>query len=227
VLIDLETGTRYNTCNFCFPPPRADFIAGTGVTQTGRLVFQAGLESYAPQPPVVAFQTSLEPRAGDGAVMYPEFHFVPSHGGASRASALLLNPFITIDAPDIAGSYEGPFLSLADPVTGAPADPTFRGIGRMPILPRNARGTYAGQVQLYFDPNSDPFISWPFLATASDDGRVIWVAQGKAGRIIYDGVVVPAPDMTVERLDGIFRLFLNEGRTLYNSYNCPISGVIQ
>jgi hypothetical protein len=224
VLLDLEGRALLNAYNFSATVVRDDFVTGTGVTRTGRLVFQAGLETYAPRPPEVAFQTGLEPRAGEAAVMYPEFHFVPSRGGESRISALLLHPFSGVAPPDIAGGYLGPFVSLPDPITGNPPDSTFRGIGRMQISPRN-RGSFAGRVELFLNPDQPPVISWPMLATTSDDRRVIWVSQGAAGRIIYDGVVVPASDAESEafRLDGVFRLFLTEGRSLYNAYNCPIT----
>jgi hypothetical protein len=223
VLLDLEGRALLNAYNFSATVVRDDFVHGTGVTGTGRLVFQAGLETYAPQPPAVAFQTSPEPRAGDAAVMYPEFHFVPSRGGASRISALLLHPFSGVALPDISGGYDGPFVSLTDPITGNPPDPTFRGIGRMQISPRN-RGSFAGRVELFLDPDQPPIISWHMLATTSDDRRVIWMSQGAAGRIIYDGVVVPEPGAGSEafRLDGVFRLLFNNGRSLYNAYNCPL-----
>jgi len=203
---------------------RPDLLTGRGVTvpRTGSLVFQAGLETYAPEPPVVAFQTSLEPREGDATVMDSEFLFVPLRGRKSRFNTLLLHPFRDDATPNIAGNYNGPFLSLRDPITGAPADPKFMGFGTMEIL-RNDRGYFGGHVDLFLDSNPDPFISWPFLATTSDRGRVIWISQQKGGRIIYDGVVIPAPDKTVARLDGIFRLLLNDGRTLYNAYNCPVT----
>jgi hypothetical protein len=224
VLLDLEGRALLNAYNFSATVVRDDFVTGTGVTRTGRLVFQAGLETYAPRPPEVAFQTGLEPRAGEAAVMYPEFHFVPSRGGESRISALLLHPFPAVAPPDIAGRYRGPFVSLSDPITGAPADPNFMGFGTMEISSRNARGYFGGHVDFFLGTNPAPFISWPFLATTSDAHRVIWISQAKAGRIIYDGVVVPVPaDKTVARLDGIFRLFLTDGRSLYNAYNCPIT----
>jgi hypothetical protein len=207
VLLDLQGGDL--AYRFRATLARPDFLTGTGVTPTGRLVFQAELGPFA--------------GLGGDAVMAPEYHFVPARGGAGRISALLLHPFPAVDAPDIAGSYEGPFVSLPDPITGAPADPTFRGIGRMPIAPRNARGSFAGRVNLFLDSEPDPLISWPFLATTSDDGRVIWISQGVTGRIIYEGVVVPAPDQTVARLDGVFRLLFNDGRSLFNAYNCPIA----
>jgi hypothetical protein len=189
---------------------RPDFLTGTGVTRTGRLVFQADLATFAGL-------------GGDAGVMTPEYHFVPSRRGKSRISALLLHPFPGIAPPDIAGSYEGPFISLPDPITGDFPDPTFRGTGRMQISPRNARGSFAGSVRFFHDSGSDPFISWPFLATTSDNGRVIWISQGAAGRIVYDGVVIPAPDKSVSRIDGFFRLIFNDGRSLFNAYNCSIS----
>src|SRR5262249_52307219 len=122
-LLGLENPFLYN---FRATLARPDFLTGTGVTSTGRLVFQADLATF---PGL----------GGDAGVMAPEYHFVPSRGGASRVSALLLRPFPGAAGPDITGSYEGPFVSLPDPVTGAPADPTFRGIGRMQFSPRSAR----------------------------------------------------------------------------------------
>jgi hypothetical protein len=207
VLLDLESGDL--AYRFRATLARPDFLTGTGVTRTGRLVFQADLTTFAGL-------------GGDAGVMTPEYHFVPSRGDESRLSALLLHPFPGVAPPDIAGSYEGPFVSLPDPITGAPADSTFRGIGRMQISPRDARGSFSGGVKFFLDSHPDPLISWPFLATTSDNGRVIWISQGATGRIFYDGVVVPAPDKAVARLDGVFRLFLNDGRTLFNAYNCPI-----
>src|SRR5262249_5314495 len=145
VLFDLETGELFNAYNFNATLARPDFLTGTGVTRTGRLVFQAGLETHAPRPPRVPFPASPESRAGDAPVMYPESHFVASRGGASRISALLLHPFFGVAPPDIAGSYKGPFVSLSDPITGDPPDPSFTGIGMMQIS-RNDRGSFDGLV---------------------------------------------------------------------------------
>jgi hypothetical protein len=207
VLFDLESGGLYNTINFNATRTAANFITGNGVTQTGRFVFQASLGPFA--------------GLGGNNVMEPEYHFVPPGDDQGRVSALLLHPFAGIDAINIAGSYNGPFVSLADPVTGAPADRTFNGFGTMQISPRNDRGYFTGSVKLFTDTNATPLLSWPFLATTGDDRRVIWIAQGKAGRIIYDGVVVPMSDTDI-RLDGVFRIVFNNGRRLFNSYNCSV-----
>jgi hypothetical protein len=189
---------------------RPDFLTGKGVTSTGRLVFQAGLATFAGL-------------GGDAGVMAPEYRFVPSRGDASRVSALLLHPFPGVAGPDITGTFEGPFVSLPDPVTGAPADPTFRGIGRMQFSPRIARGSFGGRVELFLQPDQPPVISWPILATTSEDRRVVWIAQGKSGRIVYEAVVVPAPNAESKTtIDGVGRLLFNDGRTLFNAFNVSL-----
>ncbi len=196
VLFDLESAELFNAYNFSATMPRDDFITGTGVTRPGRLVFQADLGPFA--------------GVGGDAVMAPEYRFVPSRGDESRISALLLlHPFPSVAPPDIAGSYVGP-------------DPTFMGIVTMQISSRSDRGTFAGRVEIFPHPDQPPLISWPSLATTSDDRRLIWISQGGKGRIIYDGVVVPAPENTVDRIDGVFRLQFNDGRSLFNAWNCAL-----
>ena len=68
-LLDLGGGDM--EYQFAATLARPDFLTGTGVTSTGRLVFQADLATFAG-------------RGGDAGVMAPEYHFVPSHGGANR-----------------------------------------------------------------------------------------------------------------------------------------------
>ena len=46
------------------------------------------------------------------------------------------------------------------------------------------------------------------------------ISQGMTGRILYDGVVVPAPDAESRTfVGGFFRLLLNDGVTHYGAYN--------
>jgi hypothetical protein len=214
MLLDLEGRAQFNAYNFRFSAtvPQDDFVTGTGVAGKGRLVFQADVATF----------TGL---GGNAGVMAPEYHFVPSRGGAGRISALLLHPYPGV-ATDISGNGEGPFVSLPDPITGDFPDPSFAGIARMQIAPRSARGSFAGRVEFFLDPAQPPVISWPFLATTSDDRRVLWIAQGASGRIIYEGVVVPAPDdESGFSMNGVFRLFLNDGQSLFNAYNFNLSRI--
>jgi hypothetical protein len=134
----------------------------------------------------------------------------------------LLHPFSDVDSPDITGTFNGPFVNLPDPYTGAPADPTFYGLCSIEISPRNDRGYFPGSVELFVGTNQTPFLSWPVLATTSDKRRVIWIAQGRSGRIVYDGVVVSTPD-TETRIDGVFRILLGNGRTLFNAFNTSVN----
>jgi hypothetical protein len=215
VLLGLEGSGQFNAYNFSATVVPPDFLTGTGVARTGRLVFQAGLATY---PGL----------GGDAGVMAPEYHFVPSRSGASRVSALLLHSFPAVDPPDIAGTGEGPFISVPDPITGAPADPSFMGFGRLQIDERNDHGYFAGRVVVFLGSNPDPFLSWPFLATASDDRRVLGISQGRFGRIIYNGAIVPAPDTQSSfSMDGTFRLLLNDGRSLFNAINVNFARVIE
>ena len=73
MLFDLESGAGFNAWNFGATVTGANFLTGTGVTPTGHLVFQADLGPFA--------------GLGGNAVMAPEYHFVPSHGGQYRISA--------------------------------------------------------------------------------------------------------------------------------------------
>src|SRR5205823_6102828 len=146
---------------------------------------------------------------------------VSSRGGASRISALLLHPFPGFATPDIAGTGEGSFVSLPDPtIPGDLPDPTFMGVGRVQISSFDAdRKSFAGHVQFFLDPSQPPVFSWPLLATASDNRRVIMISQGKTGRILYDGVVLPAPDAESKAfVGGFFRLFLNDV-VQYSAFN--------
>jgi hypothetical protein len=178
---------------------RPDFLIGTGVTATGQLVFHAGLATYAG-------------RGGDAGVMAPEYQFLPARGGASGASALLLHPFPGVQTPDLSGSGQGSFVSLPDQ--------TFKGIGKVAISARNTRGSFAGRVEFFHDPTQSPIFSWPLLATASNDRRVVMISQGKTGRILYDGVVVPAQDATSKTfIGGFFRLIFTEGGTTFGAFN--------
>jgi hypothetical protein len=208
IFFNLESGGLFNTCNFNATLPNDAFMTGTGVTSTGRLVFQAELGPFG--------------GLGGHSVMAPEFRLVPRHGNAVDVSSLLLRSFPGAAGPDIAGGYLGPFVSVPDPFSGAPADPAFTGIGSMQIAPRNARGSFAGRVDLFLSPNASPFISWPFRATTDENNRVIWIAHGRAGRIVYDGVVVSDPGADV-RLDGVFRINFFDGRRLFNAYNCSFA----
>ena len=208
VLFDLADGDV--AYQFRATLSRPDLLNGTGETSKGRLTFKGDLATFAGL-------------GGDAGVMASEYRFIPSHGGASRISSLLLHPFPGLNSPDISGTAEGRFVSLPDPITGDLPDPSFMGTGRMQISPRNNRNSFAGNVQLFLDPDEPATISWPFLATTSDDRRVIWISQGRGGRIIYDGVVIPAPDAESNTfMGGFFTLLLNDGRSFYNAYNFSI-----
>jgi len=192
--------------------PSPDFITGTGVTPAGRLNFHAGLETY----------TGL---GGDAGVMTPKYHFVPPQGAASRISALMLHPFPGVATPDISGDGRGSFVSLPDPnIPGDVPDPTFTGIGLVQISPRNARGSFAGSVEFFREPGQPPVFSWPLLATASDNRRVIMISQGATGRIIYDGVVIP-PQASESNtfVGGFFRLQFFDGQSFFGAYNFNLS----
>jgi hypothetical protein len=204
VLLDLEGNARFNAWNFNATLAGPQFLTGTGVARPGRVEFQADLGPFA--------------GLGGDAVMAPEYHFVPSQ---NRVSALLLHPASGGATPDIADSYAGRFASLPDPITGAPADPTFMGAVTMQISPRTSRGYFTGRVELFLDANEAPFLSWPFLVTTRGDRRVIGISQGKFGRFIYDGALIPVEDAS-PRLDGFVRLLLNDGRSLFNTYNLTV-----
>jgi hypothetical protein len=191
---------------------RPDFLTGTGVTTTGRLVFQADLATF----------TGL---GGDAGVMFPEYHLVPPGSGPSRISGLLLHPFPGMAAPNLAGRGQGSFVSLPDPtIPGALADPRFTGVGTVQISPRNPRDSFAGEVKLFLDPNQPAILSWPLLATSSNNRRVIMISQGKTGRIVYDGVVVPGQTARSPTfVGGFFRLVFNSGGTQFGAFNFSLS----
>jgi hypothetical protein len=202
---------------------RLDFIVGTGETQTGQSFPSTGKKEI-----VVDFHAGLETYTGLGGeagVMTPQYHFVPPQGAASRISALLLHPFPGIATPDISGNGLGTFASLADPtIPGDVPDPTFKGIGQLQISPRSARGSFSGRVDFFLEQSQAPVISWPLLATASDDGRLIMVSQGAAGKIIYDGNFVPAPDAeSQDFVWGFFRLQFNDGQSFFGAINFNLS----
>jgi hypothetical protein len=216
VLLDLDSRALINTINFSATVTGADFVTGTGVASTGRLVFQAGLETYAPQPSVV-FQTRLDTGLGndlgDAAVLYPEYHFVPARGGTNRLSAILLHPFPGADTPDVAGSWRGSFQSQPTP--------TFLGDLTVAIDPRD-RGTFPGHVE--FHPRAADSFRWPFIATTSREGRIIMIAQGKAGRILYDGIALPVgADVKPTFVGGFYRLSFIDGRFDFGAINFSLT----
>ena len=191
---------------------RPDFITGTGTTSKGKLVFHADLQSFAG-------------RGGDAGVKSAKYKLVPSRGGASPISALLLHPFPGAAAPDISGNGLGSFVSLPDPtIPGDVPDPNFKGVGKVRISPRNARGSFAGRVEFFIEPSPSPVISWPLLGTTSDDGRIIMISQGAAGKITYDGVVVPPSSSEQQTfVGGFFRLRFFDGGSLFGAINFNLS----
>ena len=191
---------------------RSDFITGTGTTSNGRLTFQADLENY-------------NGLGGDAGVMSAKYHLVPSRGRVNTVKALLLHPFPGAAAPAVSGSGSGPFVSLPDPnIPGDVPDPSFTGVGQVQISPINDRGLFAGRVEFRRAPNEPPVLSWPLLATASDNGRLIMVSQGTKGRIVYDGVVVPPSTPGQQTfVGGFFRLRFFDGGSLYGAINFNLS----
>jgi hypothetical protein len=139
-----------------------------------------------------------------------------------RAGALLLRSQTGFSRPNIAGSYYGTFASQKDPLTGAPGDPGFAGFGRLDVFQANDRGYFSGHFNLYLHPDGPPLLSWPFLATSTDDQHVYGIAHGRVGRIVYDGTLSPAGEFG-PRLDGLFRINFNSGGTLYNAMNVQMN----
>jgi hypothetical protein len=213
-LLPLGDGDPINTYAFRATMPRDDFLAGTGVTPTGRLVFQAYLETYGPKPRF-NFETIPNPGAGDAedaGLMYPEFHFVPSRGSVGQFGAILLHPFPGGHTPDVSGQGAGSFLSLTDS--------TFFGALQVTTLPRE-RGSFYGHVDFSFpeSPQHSPF-SWPFFATTSSEGRILMIAQGKTGRLLYDGIAIPGGvDQTPTFVGGFYRISFLDGGFNYGAYN--------
>lgn len=209
VIFDLPSGDL--EYEFRATASGADAVSGTGETPTGRLTFRGDLARFAGL-------------GGDATVLSSEYRFIPSRGVANRLSSLQLHPFPGTSTPDISGVGAGPFVSFPDPITGDFPDPSFMGIGRVEIAPRNGRNSFAGNVQLFLDPNEPAAISWPLLATTSNDRRVIWISQGKTGRIIYDGVVIPPQDANSDTfMGGFFTITFNDGRSIYNAHNFTLS----
>jgi hypothetical protein len=210
VLIELDDGD--SPYRFGATLERPDFLVGTGVNSTGRLVFQADVATFAG-------------RGGDAGVLTPEYQLVPPRGSVSRISGLLLHPFPGVHTPNIAGSGQGLFVSLPDPtIPGAVADPTFNGVGTVDITPRNDRDSFAGQVKFFLDPSEPPILSWPLRATSSRNGRVIMISQGKTGRILYDGVVIPAKAARSKTfIGGFYRLVFNNGGPQFGAFNFSLS----
>jgi hypothetical protein len=216
VLLDLEGRSLFNTINFFRGTVvRDDFITGNGANAMGRLVFQADLETYAPQPRV-SFQTlqeaGLENDGGNAGVLYPEYRFVRAKGRENRISAVLLHPFPVENPPDLAGSWTGSFKSNSNP--------TFLGGIEVEIGPLS-RGTFPGHV--VFSPRSAKPFTWPFVATTSSEGRVLMIAQGRTGRILYDGIVLPANESKPTFVGGFYRLMSLEGRLDFGAINFTVN----
>jgi hypothetical protein len=192
--------------------PQGDFITGVGTTSTGRLNFQGNLDRYRGQ-------------GGDAGVMSAEYQLLPSRGRTNRIDALLLHPFPGIATPDVSGNGNGTFASFDDPEDpNDQPDPSFTGVGSFQISPMNDRKMFAGRVEFSRAANQLPIFSWPLLATASEDGRVIMVSQGATGRIVYDGVVVPPSTPESQTfVGGFFRLRFNDGGSVFGAINFNLS----
>ena len=84
-----------------------------------------------------------------------------------------------------------------------------------------SRGTFPGHV--VFRPRSaDPF-RWPFVATTSSEGRVLMIAQGQTGRILYDGIVLPTNESKPTFVGGFYRLMSLEGRFDFGAINFTVN----
>jgi hypothetical protein len=92
------------------------------------------------------------------------------------------------------------------------------------ISPRSARGAFAGRLEFSRVPGQTPIFSWPLLATASDNGRVIMIAQGATGRAIYDGNVIPPPTPESKTfIGGFFKLQFIDGQSVFGAHNFSIT----
>ena len=200
LLLDLDGRTVFNAINIEATLARDDFITGTGRTLTGRLVFQAGLETF-------------EGAMGDAGVMQPDFHFVPVQ---ARAASILLHPFPAVNPPDIAGIGMGTFRSASDP--------SFRGELALDIFPP-VRGSFPGS--LLFLPAGGSPRPYHLLATSSDDGRIIMIGLGAAGkRLVVDGAARPPQD-GVTPVDGLYRISLGGQVTDFGAYNFNIAAPLR
>lgn len=187
--------TRYN---FNATLASDDSLSGNGRTPAGRLVFNAGLETFAG-------------RLGSAGVLHPEILFVPARGNPGRLSELLLHPFPDTHGPDISGMGMGTFQSQNDP--------NLRGDIALEIFARE-RGTFPGHVDFTPTTGSQAPFSWRFLGTTSDNGRLVFIAEGKTGKLVADGVVVPqGVSGSPVFIGGFYRLLLNNGQPDFGAYN--------
>jgi hypothetical protein len=131
-------------------------------------------------------------------------------GSASLVGATLLHPFPDVDAPDIAGQTAGTFLPLTPP--------GFSGRGVMTLSPRD-RGSFSGRFDFIPTSAQQSGFSWPVRATTSGDNQFIMVGQGKTGRMLYIGSVITSRDGSPSEIWGIARISLENGQTLFNTYN--------
>jgi hypothetical protein len=198
VLLDLE-GRVLTPYDLSATVAGDDFITGSGKTPTGRVVYQAGLETFAGV-------------AGDAGVQHAQYHFVPVRGRAKGVGATLLHPFPDADAPDISGMGAGTFKSQFDP--------NFAGKLFVEILPLD-RGSFPGHVDFIPESVGQPSLSWRLRATTSGADRFVMIAQGKTGKLVADGVALPPQggDGTSIFIGGFYRLLLLDGRTDFGAYN--------
>jgi hypothetical protein len=202
-LLEAGTGALFNGHNWILLAtlPRDDALHGTGRYAAGTLTFGASLSWF----PGVASAAGIQ---------QAEYLVTPARGRPMRFDGLLLRPFHDRRAPDIAGRGVGRLRSEFDA--------TFRGDLLVEFEPRQ-RGAYPGRFTFQPESDEEGGFTWPLRATTSANGRLVMIAQGKTGRAIYDGVVIPRADGTF--FGGVYRLLFNDGRSNYGAYNFNLTAI--
>jgi len=191
----------FNAYNFSATIARQDFITGTGLTPTGRVVFQERLAIF-------------EGAGGDAAVLVPDL-ITPVRGRASRVGSLLLRPFPAHNPPEMAGQWDGK-LQSASP-SGVHGDMVLA------IAPVDEPGASLPGEMCLLTPGGP--ILFYLRATASDDNRLIMIAQGTPGRFVAEGMVTPASDGRVATVNALYRYSVNDGRFDFGAINFRLASV--
>jgi hypothetical protein len=194
LLFDTDRGALFNAINYSGTVAQADFLNGEGRTLTGRAVFHADLETIAGAE-------------NDAAVMEPLLQFVPSPGPHARVPAILLRPFSDPFPPNIAGVGVGIFRSQRAPDSPLGFD--------LHLFPNELGTGFHGELD-FLAQGMPPL---DLLATTSNNGRFVMIAQGRTGRLVAEGTVLPAVQDQPTMVNAFYRFIFTEGAPDFGAIN--------
>jgi hypothetical protein len=199
-----ENSLRFNAINFAATVTEAEFLTGNGkalsgpTVLSGRAVLKGGL-------------LSSDGVEGPAVVLEPTFRFVPRRGIPVDVSTLLLHPFPDAESPNLAGFGVGTFRSRAHFQIG--------GTVNMVLEKRAPGGSFPGTLRLMI-PGQDQDFPFQLLATSSENQKFMMIAQGGAGRLAAEGVIIPPTEQfPTPSVNALYRLIPFEGRVDFGAIN--------